>query len=57
MFASHGIPEADLRQARGVRPSPPYFLQLLAFCNHFEERQTKLFEVELMINNALLIYV
>ena len=27
------------------------------FCHHFEELQTKLFEVELIINNAPLIYV
>ena len=27
------------------------------FCNHFEELQTVLFEVELIINNAPLIYV
>ena len=39
--------------------SPPlsYFLQSLVFCNHFEELRTKLFEVELIINNARLIYV
>ena len=27
------------------------------FCNHFEELQTMLFEFELIINNAPLIYV
>ena len=37
--------------------APPYFLQSLAFCNHFEELQTMLFEVELIINNAPLIYL
>ena len=37
--------------------SPPYFFQSLVFCNHFEELQTKLLEVELIINNAPLIYV
>ena len=36
---------------------PRYFLQSLVFWNHFEELQTKLFEVELIINNAPLIYV
>ena len=36
---------------------PPCFLQSLVFCNHFEELQTILFEVELIINNASLIYV
>ena len=34
-----------------------YFLQSLAFCNHFQELQTMLFEVELIINNAPLIHV
>ena len=29
----------------------------LIFCNHFEELQTELFEVELIINNAPLTYV
>ena len=41
----------------GAGDAPPYFLQSLAFCNHFEELQTKLSEVELIINNAPLIYV
>ena len=48
----------------GTHPPPllpltraPYFLQSLAFCNHFEELQTMLFEVELIINDAPLIYV
>ena len=35
----------------------PYFLQSLVFCNHFEELQTMLFEVEQIINNAPLIYI
>ena len=36
--------------AGGVRH--PYFLQSFGFfCNHFEELQTVLFEVELIINN------
>ena len=34
-----------------------YFLQSLAFCNHFKEQQTVLFEVELVINNAPVTYV
>ena len=42
---------------RGGAPPPPYFLQSLVFCNHFEELQTVLFEVELIINNAPLIYI
>ena len=37
--------------------SPPYFLQSLVFCNHFEELKIMLFEVELIINNAPLIYL
>ena len=36
--------------ARGARALP-------IFCNHFEELQTVLFEVELIINNAPLMYV
>ena len=35
----------------------PYFSQSLISCNYFEEPQNKLFEVELIINNAPLIYV
>ena len=35
----------------------PYLLQLLSFFNHFEELQTMLFEVELIIINAPLTYV
>ena len=37
------------------RARPPYFLQSIAFC--FEELQTVLIEVELIINNASLTYV
>ena len=36
--------------------SLPIFCNHLFFCNHFEELQTVLFEVELIINNALLTY-
>ena len=35
----------------------PIFCNHLLFCNHFEELQTVLFEVELNINNALLTYI
>ena len=42
---------------RGVGAHPPYFLQSLVFCKHFEELQTVLFEVELIINNAPLTYL
>ena len=38
-------------------PLPQYFLQSPFFGNHFEEQRTMLFEVELFINNAPLIYV
>ena len=42
----------------GPPPPPhPYFLQSLVFCNHFEEKRTMLFKVELIINNAPLICV
>ena len=40
--------ETDLKGAQEVP---------LIFCNHFEELQTTLFEVELIINNTPLIYV
>ena len=54
------LTEADLRgrggEGAGGAP-PPYFLQSLVFCNDFEELQTTLFEVELIINNAPLNYV
>ena len=39
-------------------PSPPIFFAIICFfCNHFEELETVLFEVELIINNVLLTYV
>ena len=43
--------------AQGMRPlffAIPFFF---IFCNHFEELQTVLFEVELIIDNAPLTYV
>ena len=49
------------KDGRGERPPAlpplPLFLQSLVFRNHFEELQTMLFEAELVINNARLIYV
>ena len=45
-------------QGRGVRGAGgPFFLITYFFCNRFEELQTMLFEVELTINTAPLIYV
>ena len=41
---------------RASRP-PLNFLESLAFYNHFEELQTVLFEVELIIDNEPLIYI
>ena len=43
--------------ADGAPPPPPVFFAITCFFNHFEELQNMLFEVELIINNALLIYV
>ena len=44
------------RGGGGGGASLPIFCNHLFFCNHFEELQTVLFEVELSINNALLTY-
>ena len=39
-------------------PSLPLFFAITQFfCNHFEELQTELFKVELILNNAPLTYV
>ena len=38
-------------------PRPPFFAVTCFFCNHFEELETVLFEVELIINNKPLTYV
>ena len=60
------IPEADSGGGWGGRGGcaiprlpHPYFLQslVIVFCNHFEELQTVLFEVEMIIKNASLTYV
>ena len=37
--------------------APSLFFTITFFCNQFEELQTVLFEVELIINNAPLTYV
>ena len=50
------MPETDLRK-RGAQGGAGGTRSLLIFCNHFEELETVLFEVELIINNAPLIYV
>ena len=41
----------------GTGGARPVFLQSLVFCDHFEELQTVLIEVKLIINNAPLTYV
>ena len=51
----HEIVRDGLKGGRRGR-TPPYFLQSLVFCNHFELIQIVLFEVELIINNTPLIY-
>ena len=53
--------KGGFRVGRGGRaPSPPstplFFAITCVFCNHFEELQTVLIEVELVINNAPLTY-
>ena len=46
--------EADSEGDAGGAPSPPPFFFAITcfFCSHFEELQTVLFEVEMIINNA-----
>ena len=46
--------EVDLEEGRG---RPPFFRNHLFFCNHFEDLQTVLIKVKLIINNAPLRYV
>ena len=48
--SSHVPSKQDQLQRRSV-------LQSLVFYNHFEELQTMLFEVELIINNTPLIHI
>ena len=50
------LPEGDLEGGVG-RGGAPFFCNHLFFCNHFEELQTVLIAVKLIINNALLAYV
>ena len=49
------ITETDLEGCEGV--SAPLFFNHLFFCNNFEELQTVLIKVKLIINNAPLTYV
>ena len=49
--------KVDLRGWGPPPPPTPIFCNHLFFCNYFEQIQTKLFEVELIINNAPLIHV
>ena len=63
MIKIEAMSEADLDGARRP-PSPPppssppfFFCNHLFFCNSFEELQTVLIEVKLIINNAPLTYV
>ena len=47
--------EADSGEKRHEGRAPLYFaITCFFFCNHFEELQTVLFEVELIINDAFL---
>ena len=51
------FPEADSGGEWGARAPSPIYCNHLFFCNHFEELQTVLFEVELIFNNSSLTYV
>ena len=51
------IPKGAYRERRAGGVRPLFFVITCFFCNHFEELQTVLFEVELIINNAQLTYV
>ena len=44
---------AEANLEKGPGGAPPLFLKSLDFCNHFEELQTVLIEVKLVINNAV----
>ena len=53
------ISKADSGGGGGGRASPIFLKSVVFFffCNHFEELQTALFEVELIINNVRSTYV
>ena len=52
-----GISEADSGGGGARSCAPLFFFAITFLCNHIEELQTVLFEVELIINNAPLRYV
>ena len=51
------ISKANSGAGGGGRASPIILKSLVFFCNHVEELQTVLFEVELIINNVRLTYI
>ena len=53
---SFGI-KGGFREGSGGCTPPPFFGITCFSCNHFEELQTVLFEVELIINNTPLTYI
>ena len=50
------ITEMDYEEG-AVGARAPIFLQSLFFCDHFEQLQTVVIEVKLIINNAPLTYI
>ena len=51
------VPEADSEESPPLLFPRIFCNHLFVFFNHFEERENVLFEVEIITNNAPLIYV
>ena len=51
------LTEEDLEGSAGGARAPPFFAITCFICNHFEELQTVIIEVKLIINNQPLTYV
>ena len=49
MFISSNVAQNRIQGRVPGSARPPYLLQLLAFFNHFEEKQTVLFEADWLL--------